>query len=71
MTSRRFTIMLSNVHSIKNKQDVVMELLEDSNANLAVLTETWLTDADDIWVQNSIDIITRLMSAIGEGEVWH
>ena len=27
------------------------ELLEESNANLAVLTETWLTDADDIWVQ--------------------
>ena len=23
------------------------------NANLAVLTETWLTDADDIWVQGS------------------
>ena len=50
MTSRRFTIMLSNVQSIKNKQDIVMELLEDYNTNLAVLTETWLTDADDIWV---------------------
>ena len=43
--------MLSNVQSIKNKQDVVMELLEDSTADLAVLTETWLTDDDDIWVQ--------------------
>ena len=31
MTSRRLTIMLSNVQSIQNKQDVVMELLEDSN----------------------------------------
>ena len=40
MTSRRFTIMLSNVQSIKNKQDVVMEFLEDYNTNLAVLTET-------------------------------
>ena len=53
MTSRRFTIMLSNVQSIKNKQDVVIELLEDYNTDLAVLTETWLTDADDIWVQGS------------------
>ena len=53
MTSRRFTIMLSNVQSIKNKQDVVMELLEDSKGDLAVLTETWLTDDDDIWVQGS------------------
>ena len=53
MTRRKFAIMLSNVQSIKNKQDVVMELLEDSNADLAVLTETWLTDADDIWVQGS------------------
>ena len=53
MTSRRFTIMLSYVQSIKNKQDVVMELLEHSKADLAVLTETWLTDDDDIWVQGS------------------
>ena len=30
-----------------------MELLGDSNADLVVLTETWLTDADDIWVQGS------------------
>ena len=27
------------------------ELLEDSNADLSVLTETWLMDDDDIWVQ--------------------
>ena len=53
MTSRRFTIMLRNVQSIKNKQDVVMKLLKDSKADFAVLTETWLTDDDDIWVQDS------------------
>ena len=53
MTSRRFTLMLSNVQSIKNKQDIITKLLEDSNADFAVLTETWLTDADDIWVQGS------------------
>ena len=29
MINRRFTIILSNVQSIKNKQDVIMELLED------------------------------------------
>ena len=52
-TNRKFTLILSNVQSIKNKQDVITELLEDSNADLAVLTETWLTDADDIWVQGS------------------
>ena len=50
---RKLTLILSNVQSVKNKQDVIMELLEDSNADLAVLTETWLTDADDIWVQGS------------------
>ena len=53
MTSRSFTLILRNVQSIKNKQDIITELLEDSNADLAVLTETWLTDADDIWVQGS------------------
>ena len=30
-----------------------MELLEDLNADLAVLTETWLTDEDGIWVKGS------------------
>ena len=73
MTSRRFTIMLSNVQSIKNKQDIIMEFLEDSNADLAVLTETWLTDPDDILVQGSefyrhdykIDEYHR------KEEVWH
>ena len=53
MTNRKFTLMLSNVQSIKNKQDIITELVEDSNADLAVLTETWLMDADDIWVQGS------------------
>ena len=47
-TNRKFTLILSNVQSIKNKQDTIIKLLEDSNADLAVLTETWLTDADDI-----------------------
>ena len=51
MTNRKFTLILSNVQSIKNKQDIITELLEDSNADLAVLTETWLMDADDIWIQ--------------------
>ena len=53
MTNRKFTLILSNVQSIKNKEDIIIELLEDSNANLAVLTETWLMDANDIWVQGS------------------
>ena len=52
-TNRKFTLILSNVQSIKNKQDTIIEPLEDSNADLAVLTETWLTDADEVWVQES------------------
>ena len=52
-TNRKFTLILSNVQFIKNKQNIITELIEDSNADLAVLTETWLMDADDIWVQGS------------------
>ena len=52
-TNRKFTLLISNVQSIKNKQDTIIELLEDTNADLAVLTETWLTDADEVWVQGS------------------
>ena len=52
-TNRKFTLILSNVQSTKNKQDTIIELLEDPNADLAVLTETWQTDADEVWVQGS------------------
>ena len=52
-TNRKFTLILSNVQSIKNKQDTIIEHLEDSNADFAVLTETWLTDDDEVWVQGS------------------
>ena len=48
IASRNILLILSNVQSIKNKQDIITELLDDSNANLAILTETWLTDADAI-----------------------
>ena len=44
-------MILSNVQSIKNKQDILTELLDDSKADLAILTETWLSDADAIWIQ--------------------
>ena len=53
ITSRNFTLILSNIQSIKNKQDIITELLDDSNADLAILTQSWLTDADAIWVQGS------------------
>ena len=39
MTSRSFILILSNVQSTKNRQDIITELLEDSNADLAVLTD--------------------------------
>ena len=70
MTSRSFTLILSNVQLIKIKQDIITELLEDSNADLAVLTETWLTDTDDFGFrdQNSIDVIIKLMNGIGKTE---
>ena len=51
ITSKNFTLILSNVQSIKNRQDIITELLDDFNANIVILTETWLTDGDVIWVQ--------------------
>ena len=52
-TNRKFKLILSNVQSIKNKQDTIIKLLEDLDADLTVLTETWLTDDDEVWVQGS------------------
>ena len=68
ITRRNFTLILSNVQSIKNKQDLITKLLDDSNANLAILTETRLTDADVIWMQgwNFAGLTIELMNAIGE-----
>ena len=46
------SLMLANVQSIKSKTELVMDYLLDSKVDIAVLTETWLSD-DAIWLKAS------------------
>lgn len=44
-------VSLLNYRSLKNKCELVHEILEANGTDIAVLTETWLTNHDDIWIQ--------------------
>ena len=47
------SLMLANVQSIKSKTELVMDYLLDSKVDSAILTETWLSDNDEIWLNAS------------------
>ena len=46
-------VMLTNVQSTKSKTELLMDYLLDSKVDIAVLTETWLSDDDAIWLKVS------------------
>ena len=50
--TNKLRITLSNIRSIKNKEELVMDHLASSNSDLAIIIETWLTDSeeDNAWV---------------------
>ena len=47
------SLMLANVQSIKSKTELVVDYLLDSKVDIAVLTETWFSDDDAIWLKAS------------------
>ena len=47
------SIMLANVQSIKSKTELVIDYLLDNKVDIAILTETWLSDNDEIWLNAS------------------
>ena len=40
-----------NAQSIKNKDQLIADYLLNEHIDVAIVTETWLKDADDIWLQ--------------------
>ena len=40
------------VQSIKNKDQLIVDYLLNEHIDVAIITETWLKDADDIWLQD-------------------
>ena len=51
--SKRFSMTLCNVQSLKSKQDVLVELLEDNKTDILVCTETWMKSGNEVWFQTS------------------
>ena len=51
--SKRCSMTLCNVQSLKNKQDILVELLEDNKTDILVCTETWMKSSDEVWFQTS------------------
>ena len=51
--SKRFSMTLCNVQSLKSKQDILVELLEDNKTDILVCTETWMKSGDEVWFQTS------------------
>ena len=50
-----FTLVLGNVQSIKNKDDIIAEFLHDTKPDVLVVTETWLSPEDkhlEKWIGN-------------------
>ena len=47
------SLMLVNVESIKSKTELVMDYLLDNKVDIAILTETWLSDNVEIWLKAS------------------
>jgi exonuclease III len=51
--NQNFRIGLINARSVKNKEILLMNEIKESNIDICVVTETWLTDSDDIWLTAS------------------
>ena len=54
--SRRLSLSLCNAQSIKAKEEIVAEVLEDTKSDTMVVTEMWLMDDDKVWI-NSTELL--------------
>ena len=51
---KQLCLLLSNIQSIKNKELLLLEHLNNNRIDIAVVIETWLNeDTDKAWVLNS------------------
>ena len=45
--------MLLNTQSIKNKDTLVMDKVSESKTDICIITEMWLKDSNNIWIESS------------------
>ena len=46
-------LMLLNAQSIKNKDTLVMDKVIESKTDICIITEMWLNDCNNIWIESS------------------
>ena len=49
--TKQIKFVTLNAQSIKNKGQLIVDYLLNEHIDVAIITETWLKDADDIWLQ--------------------
>ena len=49
--TKQIRFVALNAQSIKNKYQLIVDYLLNEHIDVAIITETWLKDADDIWLQ--------------------
>ena len=45
--------MTLNAQSVKKKDTLIMDNIIENKVDVCVVTETWLTEQDNIWISNS------------------
>ena len=49
--NEKVSLLLLNAQSIKNKELEIRDAIFELKADLAIVTETWLKDSDNVWVE--------------------
>ena len=72
--TKQLHLLLSNIQSIKNKELLLLEHLNNNRIDIAVITETWIhEDTDKAWVltselnRNGFNLDTSNPTGKGEG----
>ena len=61
------SILLLNAQSVKNKDLEIRNVIEEYKADFTIITETWLSDKDSLWIEGcelnrnglKIDVVNR------------
>ena len=54
--SKHLTLVVCNTQSMKNKDTLLLDHLVNVKLDLCLITETWLSNSDDVWIATS-DIV--------------
>ena len=46
----KLKFLLMNAQSVKNKDFAIRQLIDECKADISIITETWLTEEDDVWL---------------------